>query len=125
EFALGRHSFSEDELERYVAAFERLSVMTYASRFGAVTADTFRIESVGDPERNRSRVEAAIARPNGDDVPLEYMLEQRDGQWRIINIVADGVSDLALKRAEYRRLLANGTIEDLIAELQAQAARLE
>jgi phospholipid transport system substrate-binding protein len=125
EFALGRHSFSEDELARFVAAFERLSVMTYASRFASVTADTFKIEAVAEPQGNRSRVEAAIARPNGDDVPLEYMLEQRDGKWRIINIVADGVSDLALKRAEYRRLLANGTIEGLIAELEAQTARLE
>jgi phospholipid transport system substrate-binding protein len=53
------------------------------------------------------------------------MLEQKDGAWRIINIIADGVSDLALKRAEYQRILASGSIEDLIKELEAQTARLE
>jgi phospholipid transport system substrate-binding protein len=53
------------------------------------------------------------------------LLQQRDGRWRIINIIADGVSDLALKRAEYQRVLAAGSIEDLIAELERQAARLE
>lgn len=127
EFALRRQwaGLSEDERARFVAAFERLSVMTYASRFGAVTAETFRIESVQEPDGNRSRVQAAIARSNADDVPLEYMLELRDGQWRIINIVADGVSDLALKRAEYQRALASGTIDDLIADLEAQTERLD
>lgn len=127
EFALRRQwsSLNEDERERFIAAFERLSVMTYASRFRGITADTFTIEDVEEAAGGRVQVAAAIARPDADDVPLEYLLEQRDGQWRIINIVADGVSDLALKRAEYQRLLANGSIENLIDDLEAQAARLE
>jgi phospholipid transport system substrate-binding protein len=51
---------------------------------------------------------------------------QQDGaSWKIINIVADGVSDLALKRAEYQRLFASGGIQGLIAELEEQAERLE
>jgi hypothetical protein len=32
---------------------------------------------------------------------LEYLSQAKGEQWRIISIVADGVSDLALKRAEY------------------------
>jgi ABC-type transporter MlaC component len=56
---------------------------------------------------------------------FEYLL-QRDGEdWEIINIVADGVSDLALKRAEYQRLFASGGIDGLIAALERQADRLE
>ena len=51
----------------------------------------------------RAQVQTAIVRPGEADIPLEYLLQQKDGAWRIINIVADGVSDLALKRAEYQR----------------------
>ena len=54
---------------------------------------------------------AAIVRPDAADVPLEYLLEQRPDGWKIINIIADGVSDLALKRAEYQRVLGGGTLE--------------
>ncbi len=67
----------------------------------------------------------AIARQAQPDVSLDYMLEQKDGAWRIINIIADGVSDLALKRAEYQRILGAGSLDDLIKELEAQTARLE
>jgi phospholipid transport system substrate-binding protein len=53
------------------------------------------------------------------------LLQQDGDDWRIINIVADGVSDLALKRAEYQRLFASGGIEGLIAEIERQTDRLE
>ena len=58
------------------------------------------------------------------DVPLEYLLQEGPDGWRIINIVADGVSDLALKRAEYQRVFSSGGIEALIAELEEQTRRL-
>ncbi len=55
---------------------------------------------------------------------FEYLLQQGSGGWRIVNIVADGVSDLALKRAEYQRVLASGTLDTLIKELESQTERL-
>ena len=55
---------------------------------------------------------------------LDYTLHDRRGAWQIVNILADGVSDLALKRAEYRRFLTDGTIDDLIAQLVEQTDNL-
>jgi phospholipid transport system substrate-binding protein len=69
-------------------------------------------------------VSTAVARAGQPDVTLEYLLQQSDRGWQIINIVADGVSDLALKRAEYQRVFASGGIAGLIAELQSQTQRL-
>ena len=110
---------------RYIAAFERLSIMTYASRFKNVTADTFKPASSPQVEADRARIAAAIARQNDSDVTLDYQLQRRGDEWKIINIIADGVSDLALKRAEYQRLFSSGGLEGLIAELERQAGRLE
>lgn len=127
EFALRRQwgTLAPADRQRFVAAFERLSVMTYAARFKAVGADTFRPITAGAPDANgRAQVSTAVARADQPDVSLEYLLVQ-DGQgWRIINIVADGVSDLALKRAEYQRVFASGGIDGLIAELEQQTERL-
>ena len=128
EFALRRQwaMLTGEERQRFVAAFQRLSVMTYAARFGNVARDAFRPIVAGAPDSNgRVQVTTAIKREGQPDVTLEYLL-QRDGEgWRIINIVADGVSDLALKRAEYQRVFASGGIEGLIAELEQQTDRLE
>lgn len=113
------------ERTRFAAAFTRLSVMTYASRFEVVGEETFRIEGTSDAAASRAQVEAEIVRPEAENIPLDYTLENRDGAWRIVNIFADGVSDLALRRAEYTRILADGAIDDLIAHIEGQTAALK
>jgi phospholipid transport system substrate-binding protein len=115
---------TDEQRQRFVAAFSRLSIMTYAARFGTATAATFEMSGSEDGGNGRVLVHAAINRASDPDVSLDYMLHERDGGWRIINILADQVSDLALKRAEYARVLSAGTIDDLIAELESQADEL-
>ena len=127
QFALRRQwsEFAEADRERFVAAFQRLSVMTYAARFAKVGPESFRPISAGAADSaGRVQVSTAIARADQPDVVLEYLLQQGDEGWRIVNIVADGVSDLALKRAEYQRLFTSGGLEGLLAELEAQTQRL-
>lgn len=113
------------ERERFAAAFARLSVMTYASRFDAVDGDTFRILGASDEAAPRVQVDAEIVRAEERNIGLQYTLEDRGEGWRIVNIFADGVSDLALRRAEYQRILAGGTLDDLIAHIEAQTTALE
>jgi phospholipid transport system substrate-binding protein len=128
EFALRRQwgALAADERERFITAFRRLSVTTYAARFANVAPDTFRPIEAGAPDENgRVQVTTAIKREGQPDISLEYLLEQQGGEWKIINIVADGVSDLALKRAEYQRVFSSGGIAGLIAELEQQTDRLE
>jgi phospholipid transport system substrate-binding protein len=127
EFALRRQwpSLSEADRQRFIAAFQRLSVMTYAARFTAVGADTFRAISAQPADSSgRAQVSTAVTRAGRPDVTLEYLLQQDEQGWRIINVIADGVSDLALKRAEYQRVFTSGGLEGLIAELEEQTQRL-
>ena len=128
EFALRRQwsSLGDADRQRFVAAFQRLSVMTYAARFQAVGADTFRaIAAAPADSSGRVQVSTAVKRADQPDVSLEYLLQQDAQGWRIINVVADGVSDLALKRAEYQRVLTAGSIDDLVKYVDEQTAQLE
>lgn len=118
-------TLSEEQRARFVDAFERLSIMTYAARFENIGPGTFRIEGTSDAGGGRVQVSAVIVRADRDDIPMNYVLQRRDGPWRIVNIVADGVSDLALKRAEYQQILNDGSIDDLIRHVLDQAAQLE
>jgi phospholipid transport system substrate-binding protein len=127
EFALRRQwsSLPDGDRQRFIQAFERLSVMTYAARFRNVASDAFRPIEAGAADANgRAQVTTGIRRDGQSDVSFEYLLQQDGEAWKIINIVADGVSDLALKRAEYQRLFASGGIDGLVAELEQQTERL-
>jgi len=126
EFTVRRHwaGFDKEEREAFIQSFQRLSVMSYASRFGGLSSDTFRIQESRAPVSGRVQVIASIARAGLPDVPIEYILHQDDAGWRIINVIADGVSDLALKRAEYQGVLREGSIVELIEILEQQIAAL-
>jgi phospholipid transport system substrate-binding protein len=116
--------WSEAEREAFVAAFRRHSVMTYASRFGSIGENT--LEIVGSEiDGDRVEVHALINRADADAVTLDYLLQEEAGVWRIVNILADGVSDLAIKIDEYGRVLESGAVDDLVAYLDAQSAALQ
>lgn len=126
EFTVRRHweRFDVDEREVFIEGFERLSVTTYASRFVAVEQGSFEIAESRQLASGRAQVLTAISRADGSIVSLEYTLHEVEDGWKIINVIADGVSDLALRRAEYQRILGDGTVADLLAELDAQIAAL-
>ena len=110
--------------DRFVARFSELSVANYASRFGELGGNAFRI--VGDQAQPRGRhlVRAELSRREAQPVSFDYLLHETEAGWRIVNILVDGVSDLALKRAEYSKILRDQDFEALLATLSGQTEQL-
>lgn len=121
---LGRQwrQLDPSQQERFVTAFRNLSVATYASRFVAYADEQFVVgEQIPQP-RGGILVLGEMHRPGGQPLPFEYHLRQNaEGGWRIVNIIVDGVSDLALKRAEYSGILADAGFSGLLQSLEQQA----
>ena len=57
-------------------------------------------------------------------MPLNYLLRQTNGQWRIMNVVAQGVSDLSLKRADYTAVIKTEGFDSLINRLEKKIAEM-
>ena len=116
---------SEEQRTEFVAAFSELAVDSYVARFKNIQPGVFVYRSERELTAGRYEVSMEIQPEEGEPVSLVYVLREQDGGWRIINVVADGVSDLALKRAEYQRLLADSGFDGLIDELKDQVAALK
>jgi len=119
---LGRHwrDLDPGQQERFVDVFTRLVLATYADQFHSYDGERFETIEVGALPRERMLVETRFVESDGEEVDFDYLLHQRSGNWLIINIVADGVSDLAMKRAEYGALLAQQGFDALIGRLEAK-----
>ena len=56
---------------------------------------------------------------------LIYVTRKIKGEWRIIDVLVDsGISQLAVRRSEYRRVLRTKGIDGLIDTLNAKADQL-
>lgn len=126
-FMLGRHAagLDEEQFEQVVAALERLSLAEYATHFDDYNGETLRILEASPIGDQRAMVAAELTRANGDSVSLDYMLQFHEGRWGVVNVIADGVSDLALRRAEYSRVLREEGYAALLERLRRQAGEVE
>lgn len=124
---IGRHwtELSEEQQEQFLDIFERLTIATYAARFDDYNDQKF-VELAHEALKStRIMIKTELVRPADESVSLNYLLHQRDGKWRIINAIANGVSDLSLKRAEYSAILKEQGFEALLAKISDQVARYE
>jgi len=110
---------------RFFRTFSRLVIATYAHRFDGYSGERFKNISERPLEHGNVVVRTVLVKHNGGLVHLDYVLHRRKGKWRIINVIADGVSDLALKRVEYTTVLHSQGIDALIAKLEAKVAQYE
>jgi phospholipid transport system substrate-binding protein len=110
-------SLSEQQQVQLVDVFTKLSISSYAHNFKDYSGETFRFETEEETSRGGVVVHTTLLIPNDKDVRFDYMLKEKPNGWSIINIIANGVSDLALKRSEYTSILQRQGFDALIAKI--------
>jgi phospholipid transport system substrate-binding protein len=101
---------------RFTAAFAALSTATYAQNFSSFDNERFATLRSED-QRGGKLVLTELTTGDGSKVTLNYLLRQNNGHWQIVNVIAQGVSDLALKRADYTAVIKAEGIDSLINKL--------
>lgn len=123
--AAGRYwdQLKSEQKNLFVETFGELSIVTYASRFDGYSGETFKTISERKLDSGDVLVQSVFTQSHGEKIRFDYVLRQKDGRWAIINIIVDGVSDLAIKRAEYAGILRTGGADALIANLRTKIAQ--
>lgn len=110
-------SFSPDQQKALIAAYTRFTVANYAHNFHDFDGQRFEIDnnvaSRGDDKVVRTQIFPAHDVP----VTLLYRMREVDGGWKVIDVISDGVSQLALRRSDFAVALAAGGPPALIAHL--------
>ncbi|MBM4207544.1 MAG: hopanoid biosynthesis protein HpnM [Gammaproteobacteria bacterium] len=108
---------SETQQQQLVDVFSRLSVASYAHNFNDYSGENFTFDNEGETKLGNAVIHYHLNIPDDKPVKFEYMLKDNGGNWRIINIIANGVSDLALKRSDYTSILQREGFDALIAKI--------
>ncbi|MDT8406001.1 MAG: ABC transporter substrate-binding protein [Methylococcales bacterium] len=113
---------SPEQQQQLVETFSRLSIASYANNFKSYSGESFAFKRQETTPRGGVVIHTQLQIPNDDTVNFDYMLKETGGRWQIINIIANGVSDLALKRSEYTAILNRDDFATLIAKMQEKIA---
>lgn len=122
--ALGAHWKKLDQPQKlaFMDKLAELSVATYAAQFKAYGGEAFQLVSGQEIKNGKQLLTYNLVAPKEKPIKFEYYVGQFNGQWQIVNIVVDGISDLALKKAQYTSVIDREGLDALLKKLTQKIA---
>ena len=117
---------SPQQQQDFITEFKRHLSVTYGKNIENYNNE--RAVVTGDREETRGdwTVKSKIVRPNAADVLVDYRLRKDpDGEWRIIDVIIEGVSMIANFRSQFQEIISNGGPVKLIEVLREKNAKGE
>ncbi|MGB1108898.1 MAG: MlaC/ttg2D family ABC transporter substrate-binding protein [Gammaproteobacteria bacterium] len=122
-WVLGKHwrSASKDQKLDFTREFRTLLVRTYGTALARYTDekvvyDTPRADDKGERVKVPTRI---VQTGGGPDIPISYSLRNRDGEWKVYDVVIDGISMVTNYRSTYSQRIGQSGIDGLIQQLVA------
>lgn len=125
--ATGKHwrEASPADRKRLEEAFRRFSAATYASRMSDFSGESFETVAVQPGPRQTQLVQTRLNRPDDTPIAITYVTRAADAAWRIVDVLIDhGISEVAVRRSEYRSILESGGVDGLVRVLENKTAQL-
>jgi phospholipid transport system substrate-binding protein len=111
--------------KRLADSFLKFSAATYAARFTGFSGESFETVSTRKGPRGTQLIRTRLNLADGESVPLIYVTRLRGDNWLIADVLLeDGISEIAIRRSEYRNVLRKDGIPALIRLLDAKTRKL-
>jgi len=116
---------SEAQRARFLKAAETAEARAYSERFGQYGGQTLVVVKVTSRPNGVSIVDSRLNQSNGQPLKLEWEVRDVGQGLRITDVKIEGVSMVMTRRSDFNSYIQNngGTVEPLINELEARAAR--
>lgn len=127
EKSLGAHwkHLSDADRQRWIELSREFSLANYAANFDRWAGQTIDVLGEAPAPNETAIVRTRINHPQGEPIEMSYRLRRTDAGWRIIDVYLKGtVSELALRRSDYRGVLERDGFEGLVKAMQAKIADL-
>ena len=123
--ALAAHwtKLSDAQRKEFVDLFQRLLSNTYSGKIEGYSGEqvSYLSERLQDGYAEvRTKVNSGKT-----EIPLDYRLLQKAGDWRVYDVVVDGVSLVANYRGQFAKIIRTGSYEDLVEKLRSKSDAIQ
>jgi phospholipid transport system substrate-binding protein len=118
-------SATADQQRRFITEFKRMVVRSYASSLLTFSDQTVTYFPVKESLEGKSKVQVSsvIRQPNGENINVAYRLLRTSNDWKVYDIVIEGVSLLQGFKSQFADDLRAAGLEQLINKLHAHNAK--
>ena len=121
-FVLGRYwrVATADQKSDYIALYGEYLLQTYSARLGGYTDESFSVIGARRANDKDIVVSTRLVRPSGMEIAADWRVRMFDGQYRIIDIMVEGISMAVTQRSEFAAVVQRDGIEGLLPILRAR-----
>jgi phospholipid transport system substrate-binding protein len=117
------NTLTDQQKKDFTEEFKEHLAVTYGKNVESYNNEKVQITGDRDEGRGDWTVQTKILRPaGGGDILVDYRLRQKDGTWKIIDVVIEHVSLVSNFRSQFQDIMANGGIERLLKLLREKNA---
>jgi phospholipid transport system substrate-binding protein len=118
----GWAQLSPEQQQVWLETFERFHISSIADIRSRYSGQVYRLLGFERPAADTVRIRSVLDYPGrAVDIFVDYTVSERSQGWRIVDIHRPpAVSEVAMRRAEYRTLLERGGFDGLVAEMNAR-----
>ncbi len=113
-------NLSAKQRKQFTDTLHDLVITTYAFEFASFNDESFETLKTQDMSQGRKLVRTRLLIPGDPAVSFDYLLQNRGGQWRVVNVITEGISDLAVRAQQYSQALKERGFDGMISWLRGQ-----
>ncbi len=121
---LGRewNKFNSPQQTEFVKLFSELLEKTYADRLLSYSNEKVVFEKETMLREGQAEVTSNVLTGDGKKIPLDYRLIQKGGNWRVYDVIIEGISLVKNYRDQFRDILAKDSPEEVLKMLRDKVA---
>ena len=107
---------NEPQRQQFVDLFRQLLARTYTGTIEGYSGERFQYLSEQN-EGDYAEVRTKLVSRKGE-IPINYRLLSKTGEWQVYDIVVDGISMVSNYRAQFNKIIRTSSYDDLVQKLQ-------
>jgi phospholipid transport system substrate-binding protein len=112
-----------EQRKEFTELFRLLLQGVYADRLLAYKDEKIEFGKEIELKKGRAEVQSNIVLSDGRKVPIFYRLTNKSGQWKVYDLIIEGVSLVKNYRTQFREIIAKDSPEKLLQILRDKVGK--
>ncbi len=123
--ALARHWKAQTpaKQQEFIDLFQHLLFNTYLDRVESYTCGKEDVAYEGEKvDGDYAVVKTRLLGYQGAEIPVEYRMQLKNGQWKVYDVAVEGISFIGNYRSQFESILNRSSFDDLMKQLREKIA---
>jgi phospholipid transport system substrate-binding protein len=118
------NKLNDDQRKEFVSLFQRHLANAYTGKIEGYKGEQIRFMNERLEDNTYAEVRSKLVTEK-TEIPLDYRLINKSGDWRVYDVIVDGVSLVNNYRGQFTRIIRSSSYEDLVERLRKKTDDLK